>query len=123
MFDFTHLREITGKMEVESLDYAKNFWQKIFDILEFDEDFLVENNTEFFHLDLPDDVDPSDFFFGVHLNISYSSLGDIKIQINWDKEELFNESSDRILKEALLRNGFVLSRGEDNLYICNINKS
>ena len=123
MFDFTHLREITGKMEVESLDYAKNFWQKIFDILEFDEDFLVENTTEFFHLDLPDDADPSDFFFGVHLNISYSRWGDIKIQINWDKKDLFNESSDRILNEALLRNGFVLSRGEDNLYICNINKS
>lgn len=123
MFDFTHLREITSKMEVASLDYAKNFWQKVFDCLNFDTDFPIEACTEIQYFELPDDVDPLKLFNGVCLNISYSSFGDIKIIINWDKEEIFNESHDHILTEALLKNGFILSRSEDNLYICNINKT
>ena len=124
MFDFTHLRKITNKMQVESLAYAKNFWQKIFDKINFDEDIPVKGFIEIAYFSLPDGADPLELFIGICLKISCSYTGDIKIKIEWDEEdESYDESCDQLLRDALVLNGFAMHRSDDNLYSCNINRN
>ena len=123
MFDFTHLRELANEMKEKAFAYAVNFWQKIFDTLDLDEDYPIEDYTEFPYFDLPDEADPLELFKGIWLKISYSYSGDIKVEIKWDEEDdYYNESCDSILREALLKNGFVMHRSNDNLYSYNISE-
>ena len=128
MFDFTNVREITSKMHEDSLAYAKNFWQKIFDSLKYDKKHRVENvfkfvqgNTSLYKM--PVEADPSDCFEGLSIEIIISYSGKITIEIEWKKDEFDSQYYKSLLRDALLLNGFYTHRSNENLYSYEINQT
>lgn len=119
MLKFDNMRKLTNKMMDKSFAYAEVFLQKVFDSLNFDEDYTFADSYEFYRGVFPEDADPQDVFENMYFKIEYDCTGAIWVSF---KSENFSSNAlpCSILQEVLLKNGFNRS-DEESLIIFNRN--
>ena len=108
MLNFANLQQVTKRMNEVSFAYTENFWQKIFDNLNFDEENISLAGKDFGGKNgFPEDADPKELFFVFSFTVNYSCLGDITIYFEDDMYSHTECASELFLFEEVLRkNGF-----------------
>ena len=109
MLNFEKMRKLIDKMKQDSFAYTENFLQKVFESMEFNEDYIFIDGYETNEITFPDGADPNGLFENIVFSIEYDFSGTLKVMINNDN---FDEAKDDdalkyiMIQEVLLKNGF-----------------
>ena len=107
MLTYENMRKITDQMMVESLAYAENFLQKIFDCLKFNNDWVVIDVYEFYKDTFPIDADPKNFFEDIGFTLEYTCFGQMRISFDYPASAADVCPGQYLLEKVLRENGFI----------------
>ena len=106
MLNFNKMRKISNKMNNASFAYAERFLQKIFDSLEFNEDYTFSDGYDFYKEVFPEGADPKEQFEDINFNVDYNCTGEIAVIFRYNEPFSSIPVTCSILYEVLLKNGF-----------------
>ena len=106
MLNFNKMRKLSYKMKNESFAYAERFLQKIFDSLEFNEDYTFSDGYDFYKAVFPEGADPNEQLEDVYFNVDYNCTGEIAVIFRYNEPFFSVPVTSSILYEVLLKNGF-----------------
>ena len=114
MLNPDNMREVSDNMLEKSRKYTEEFWQMIFDKVEFDKNFISQNTFNYY-LGENNPDDPLEVFNGLVFTVTINCFG--VIYVRFDTLSTLNRVALNLSTEYLLSNHFTQSMSNEFEYI------